>query len=129
MPGQSPLARPILHVAGLTKTYGPIKALDDVSFSVRRGEIVGVIGPNGAGKTTLFECLAGVLARDAGSVSGDERPLAPGNWLLFYLPDGIAPWPEQTVRWALDFTEAFFGASGDARESVVKTLSLGDVLD
>ena len=60
-----------LHVAGLSKHYGRVIALDRVSFSVRDGEVLGLIGPNGAGKTTLFECLAGLLPSEAGTVSAD----------------------------------------------------------
>jgi ABC-type multidrug transport system ATPase subunit len=68
-----------LHVSHLTKRYGRLTALSDVSFSVRPGEILGLIGPNGSGKTTLFECLAGVLPSDDGAVTLAGRPLAPGE--------------------------------------------------
>ena len=61
---------PLLAVRELAKSYGPRRALDAVSFTVRPGEVLGLIGPNGAGKTTLFECLAGVLPADAGEVRG-----------------------------------------------------------
>src|ERR1700741_3927107 len=100
----------LLTVTGLTKSYGSLIALDDVSFAVKRGEVLGLIGPNGAGKTTLFECLAGLLPADRGTVVLDGRTLgvADRGAHLFYLPDGIAPWPAQTVRWALDFAVAFF---------------------
>ena len=100
-----------LRVAELTKHYGRLAALADVGFSIRPGEILGLIGPNGAGKTTLFECIAGVLPPDAGGVLFDGRPITSRerSRLLFYLPDAIAPWPAQTVRWALDFTIGFFG--------------------
>jgi len=125
-----PLSKPILRVTGLTKRYGRFTALDDVSFSIARGEIVGLIGPNGAGKTTLFACLAGVLAREAGEILGDERPLAAGNSILFYVPDGIAPWPAQTVRWGLDFAQGFFGAAArQTRDEIVKSLGLSSLLD
>ena len=56
----------LLGVECITKRFGKFQALSEVSFSVRRGEILGLIGPNGAGKTTLFECLAGVLPADGG---------------------------------------------------------------
>jgi ABC-2 type transport system ATP-binding protein len=124
-----PLSNPILRVAGLTKRYGRLTALDDVSFSVRRGEIVGLIGPNGAGKTTLFECLAGVLPRDAGTMKGDDRSIVAGDSPLFYLPDAIAPWPSQTLNWALDFTQGFFGGRASERQAVTAALGLEGFLD
>jgi ABC-2 type transport system ATP-binding protein len=101
----------LLQVTGLTKRYGRFTALSDVSFVIRPGEVLGLIGPNGSGKTTLFECLGGVLPADAGRVLVDGRTLAAHerSAAMFYLPDAIAPWPTQTVRWALDFTIGFFG--------------------
>jgi branched-chain amino acid transport system ATP-binding protein/branched-chain amino acid transport system permease protein len=61
-------AAPILEVSGLAKSFGGLRAVADVSFSVRHGEILGIIGPNGAGKTTLFNLLNGFLAPDSGTV-------------------------------------------------------------
>jgi branched-chain amino acid transport system permease protein len=58
----------VLEVSGLSKAFGGLKALSDVSFSVRRGEILGIIGPNGAGKTTLFNLLNGFQKPDRGRV-------------------------------------------------------------
>ena len=58
---------PLLAVEGLSRAFGGLKAVSDVSFSVAPGEILGIIGPNGAGKTTLFNVLNGVLPADAGS--------------------------------------------------------------
>ncbi|GAA6203030.1 ATP-binding cassette domain-containing protein [Aquicoccus sp. SU-CL01552] len=51
---------PILNLKGVTKTFGGLTAVDDVSFSVQRGEIFGVAGPNGSGKSTLFNCITGI---------------------------------------------------------------------
>ena len=100
----------MLQATNLTKRYGRLTALNDVSFSVREGEVLGLIGPNGSGKTTLFECLGGVLPLDGGTVLQNGQPLTARDRAsaLFYLPDGIAPWPSQTVRWALDFVQQFF---------------------
>jgi len=102
----------VLQVANLTKRYGPLTALSEVSFTIRPGEVLGVIGPNGSGKTTLFECLGGVLSADSGALRRDGRVLtsAERTATVFYLPDLITPWPHETVRWALDFIVGYFGA-------------------
>jgi ABC-2 type transport system ATP-binding protein len=62
-------ARPAVTITNLVKRYGSLLAVDDVSFSIREGEIFGIIGPNGAGKTTTVECISGLRAPDSGSVS------------------------------------------------------------
>jgi ABC-type multidrug transport system ATPase subunit len=120
----------LFEVEGLSKRFGGIVALADVSFHVRAGEMLGLIGPNGAGKSTLFECLAGVLPCDRGSLRSGGRPVnAPERRsLLFYVPDGIAPWPSQAVRWALDFTIGFLGGRASLREEVIRQLDLGPLL-
>ena len=121
----------MLQVVDLTKRYGHLTALGGVSFSIRPGEVLGLIGPNGSGKTTLFECLAGVLPMDSGVVLHDGRPLAVGDRssILFYLPDAIAPWPAQSLRWALDFTLGYFGGRAALRQDVVRRLDLEPLLD
>ncbi len=113
----------LLSVTALSKAFGRLRALEGVSFTVRRGEILGLIGPNGAGKTTLFECLAGLLPADRGRLAWPS-----GRSELFFLPDGARPWPEQTVGWALDFTLGFFGGDASRRAEVVSELSLRDLL-
>src|ERR1700688_3766351 len=99
----------LFEVDGLSKRFGALTALSQVTFQVRKGEVLGLIGPNGSGKTTLFECLAGVLPADEGTVHIAGRNLASRERqsVLFYLPDGIAPWSAQSVRWALEFTIGF----------------------
>jgi ABC-2 type transport system ATP-binding protein len=116
----------VLRVTGLTKAYRRVTALDDVGFDVRQGEVLGVIGPNGAGKTTLFECLAGMIPADAGTVrvNGQVLPPTRAGAHLFYLPDAIAPWPSQPVGWAIDFTLGFFGGRTDERDAVIRALNL-----
>jgi len=66
---------PLLSVRGLSKRFGGILAVDDVSFEVTEGEILGIIGPNGSGKSTLFNCILGQLRPSAGDVSLDGRPV------------------------------------------------------
>src|SRR3954463_12272495 len=121
---------PLLAVDRLTKTYGRMTALADVSCSVREGEVLGLIGPNGAGKTTLFECIAGGLPYDTGPLAFGGQPLTAADRAsrIFYLPDGIAPWPAQTVRWALDFIVGFFGGRAAAVGDVIERLDLAPLL-
>ena len=57
-------SQPAVEIAHLRKTYGPLVAVDDVSFSVAEGEIFGILGPNGAGKTTTVECAIGLRTPD-----------------------------------------------------------------
>ena len=121
---------PGLRVSHPHKRYGAVAALSDVSLSLREGEVLGLIGPNGAGKTTLFECVAGVLPADSGTVTVGDRAIPPGarGAHLFYMPDGIAPWPAQTVTWALDFTLGLFGGDQGRLAGVIERLQIGPLL-
>src|SRR3981081_1956909 len=84
--------RPALRATRLRKVYASVTALDDVSFTVNRGEIVGLLGPNGAGKTTTINMVLGVLATTTGSVEIDgidiskhrARALARTNFAAVY---------------------------------------------
>lgn len=120
----------LFEVSGLSKRFRQIAALSSVSFHVREGEVLGLIGPNGAGKSTLFECLAGVLPSDSGTVRAGGKPLKPSEIvdLLFYVPDAIAPWPDQPVRWALDFVIGFFHGQTELRDQVIDQLDLRSLL-
>jgi len=121
----------LFQARSLTKHYGRLTALSDVSFSVRQGEVLGLIGPNGSGKTTLFECLGGVLPLDEGSLLRDGRPMSDRERAstLFYLPDAFVPWPSQTVRWAIDFTLGFFGGRTGLKADLIQRLDIGALLD
>jgi branched-chain amino acid transport system ATP-binding protein len=66
---------PMLDVSDVSVSFGGVHALNDVSFSLNRGEILGLIGPNGAGKTTMFNCITGVVEPDRGRIAFEERPL------------------------------------------------------
>jgi ABC-type branched-subunit amino acid transport system ATPase component len=93
----------LLQLDGVTRRFGGLTALDDVSFTLRPGEIVGVIGPNGAGKTTLVNLISGVLKPDRGDIVFDGRTIAglPPNRIArsgigrtFQI---VQPFPELTV--------------------------------
>lgn len=64
---------PLLEVSGLSRSFGGLRAVHDVTFQVEQGTVVGLIGPNGAGKSTLFNLIAGALKPDAGTVIFDGR--------------------------------------------------------
>jgi len=118
-----------ITIEGLTKGFGKRYALRDVSFTVRLGEVLGLIGPNGAGKTTLFECLAGLLPVDAGTLKSGVKIVPPSGRkdILFYLPDAIVPWANQTVNWALKFFEELYGASKTTVSELRQPLRLNDI--
>jgi branched-chain amino acid transport system ATP-binding protein len=94
----------VLEVRGLSKRFGGLSAVRDVTFSVGEGEIVGVIGPNGAGKTTLFSLLSGFIRPDAGTIRFEGRPvtdLAPERRCLLGLCRTfqlVKPFGNMTVR-------------------------------
>ena len=92
----------LVEVKNLTKYYGRLKALDDVSFSIKSGEIVGLLGPNGAGKTTLMKSLTGYAEPNSGTVTIDEinvirNPLAVQE-MIGYLPENAPLYPDLSVQ-------------------------------
>ena len=116
----------LLSVDGLSKRFGSNAVLNNVSFSVFDGEVLGLIGPNGAGKTTLFECLAGLIPDDGGTIKFREDALQASHRkrALFYLPDAIRPWPDQRVEWILDFFGALYRRSNDEVREIEQALGL-----
>lgn len=102
-----------IEVNRLSKAYGQVQALDEVSFSVARGELFGLIGPDGAGKTTLFRLLTTLISPDGGSATvegldtvGDYRRI---RELVGYMPGRFSLYPDLTVEENLNFFAALFG--------------------
>jgi ABC-2 type transport system ATP-binding protein len=96
-----------IEVKDLVKIYGEQKALDSISFTVGKGEIVGFLGPNGAGKSTTMKILTGYLGQDGGQaivcgLSVGEHPLATKK-KIGYLPEANPLYPDMYVREYLDF--------------------------
>jgi ABC-2 type transport system ATP-binding protein len=78
----------VLELQGLTRRYGDLVALDDLSFTVAEGQMFGFVGPNGAGKTTAMRIILGVLAPDAGEVRWRGRPVDAATRRRFgYMPE------------------------------------------
>jgi len=101
-----------ITVEGISKFYGDQKALDKVSFSIKKGEIVGFLGPNGAGKSTLMKILTGYLAPSEGKASVNNLPLAE-NLLeaqrsIGYLPEHNPLYTEMYVREFLSFNASIY---------------------
>lgn len=100
-------AEVLVNVENLVKLYGPLRAVDGLTFQVRRGEIVGLLGPNGAGKSTTMKVLTCYIAADAGTVevagiSVDEDPVGVRRH-VGYLPESAPLYEEMRVRDFLDF--------------------------
>ena len=119
----------IIEVRNLRKVYGNTVAVDDVSFTVERGEIFGILGPNGAGKTTTVESIAGLRRADGGRVEVLGR--APGDPELrrlmgVQLQESELP-EKMTVREALDLYATFYPDPADWTE-LARELGLGDKL-
>jgi len=118
---------PLIEAKNLSKSYGAIRAVHAVSFTVDRGEVVGFLGPNGAGKSTTMKMLTGHLRADegvaviAGFDVADQAVQAKQH--LGYSPEGAPAYGEMTVREFLRFAADLRGLP-DAAESVRKTLEL-----
>src|SRR3954466_7394930 len=88
----------MLEIHDLTKTYGPVTALDGASFVVRPGRLVGFLGPNGAGKTTAMRCIFGLARPDAGSIAWRGAPIGRRERLRFgYMPEQRGLYPRMKV--------------------------------
>lgn len=87
----------ILRLENITKHFGGVAALEQVSFSIKQGEIVGLIGPNGAGKTTLFNCITGLSAADEGEIYFADQVLLNKLYPYHIAARGIAR-TFQTIR-------------------------------
>ncbi len=88
----------MLNISDLTKRYGDIVALDDLSMSVRPGRILGFLGPNGAGKTTTMRSVFGLVTPDAGEIRWNGDPVDAGSWSQFgYMPEERGLYPKMRV--------------------------------
>jgi ABC-2 type transport system ATP-binding protein len=113
----------MIEVEHLSRRYGDVTAVDDVSFRIGRGEVVGLLGHNGAGKTTVMKMMTGVLEPSAGRISIDGHDLETGlreiQRRIGYLPENCPVWPEMTVIDYLEFQATLHGVADARREAAV----------
>jgi linearmycin/streptolysin S transport system ATP-binding protein len=114
----------MLHVKNLRKTFGPLVAVDDVTFAVEPGELVGLLGPNGAGKTTTVSMIAGLLSPDRGDVLVAGRRLEgdtdQSKRRIGLVPQDLALYEELSARANLRFFGALYGLSGAALNRAIE---------
>ncbi len=114
----------MLDVKGLERRYGSFVAVKGVTFSINKGEIVGLLGHNGAGKTTIMKMLSGFLEPHGGSVEIDELNLATdlkqAQLGIGYLPENLPVYPELIVADYLDYAADLKGLSGDEKLAEIK---------
>ena len=107
----------MLEIRHLVKCFGPLVAVDDVSFTVPQGEVLGFLGPNGAGKSTTMKMIAGFLAPTAGTaiICGFDIGIQPiaAKRRIGYLPEGAPAYPDMTPAAFLNFIAHIRGYSGD----------------
>jgi len=100
----------MIKLSNLSRRYGDFLAVDDVSFTINRGEVVGLLGHNGAGKTTIMKMLTGFLEPTSGSIHVDEmeigRDTAAIQRRIGYLPENCPAWPEMAVIEFLEYQAA-----------------------
>lgn len=110
----------LLEVAGLSKHFGPVVAVDDVSCTVQRGEVLGFLGPNGAGKSTTMKMITGYLAPSAGTavVCGHDVTREPieVKSRLGYLPEGAPAYGDMTPRGLLRFVARVRGLDAETTQ-------------
>src|SRR5438105_7968926 len=124
----------MLEIRHLVKHFGPLKAVDDISFSVPRGEVLGFLGPNGAGKSTTMKMITGFLAPTAGTaiVCGHDilkEPLK-AKRQIGYLPEGAPAYPDMSAAEFLDFIAHIRGYRGaEARKRIAHVAELINISD
>jgi ABC-2 type transport system ATP-binding protein len=115
----------MIEVRGLSRSYGELKAVDDVSFDIDSREIVGLLGHNGAGKTTIMKMLTGFLEPSSGTITIDERDIARHRRAvqqrIGYLPENCPLYPDMTVIEHLDYQAVLRGIPPSFRGRMIRS--------
>ena len=120
----------VLSCTGLSRRFGDVLAVDDVSFTIAEGETYGLLGPNGAGKTTTISMITGVLSPDAGEVLVAGQPMSTraiaAKRLVGYVPQELALYPDLSGRENLRFFASLYGAKRSRVDHVLDVVGLSD---
>jgi len=124
----------MITISNLTRRYGDFVAVDDVSFTIPRGEVVGLLGPNGAGKTTIMKMLTGFLEPTSGSIRVGDLTIGPDTAAIQrrigYLPENCPGWPEMTVIEFLEYQAVLHDTPvGERAQAVAKAIRRTDLRD
>lgn len=116
----------MIEVNGFTKYYGNVKAIDNISFKVEKGEIIGFLGPNGAGKTTTMRAITGFLFPSKGTIKVggydiQENPVE-AKRLIGYLPENVPLYNEMNVKGYLDFVADIKGMNKNDKKSHIPSI-------
>lgn len=113
----------MIKVNSITRKYGDIAAVDNVSFEISPGEIVGLLGHNGAGKTTIMKMITGYLEPTSGTITVNGKDIGSDRQAIQqeigYLPENCPVYPEMTVIDYLDYAAALHGLSEEARGDLI----------
>jgi len=113
----------MIKVEHLTRRYGDLTAVNDVSFSIGKGEVVGLLGHNGAGKTTIMKMITGYLEPTSGSIEVAGIKIGEDNRLIQqrigYLPENCPVWPEMRVIDYLDYQAGLHGVAKERRNEAI----------
>lgn len=114
----------MIRISNLSRHYGDFKAVDDVSFEIQQGEVIGLLGHNGAGKTTIMKMITGFLEPTSGTIEVDGLFVGPDTQKIKhrigYLPENCPAWPEMTV---IDYLEYQAGLHGLPKQHIQQAVA------
>src|SRR5215469_1147281 len=113
----------MIKIDNLTRRYGAFAAVDDVSFRIERGEVVGLLGHNGAGKTTIMRMLTGFLEPTGGSIRIDDLTMGTDTAAIQrrigYLPENCPTWPDMSVVEFLEYQAMLHDVPEERRTAAI----------